>query len=61
MPTAALIDLNHVALKHLDNAKFYLSIQDYDSCTAALHAANAALHPDYRITFDTEKYKLSSE
>ena len=40
----------------MDNAKFYLQSQDYDSCTAALHSVNAALPPEYQITFDTLKY-----
>lgn len=56
MPTAALIDLNHIALKHLDKAFYYLAGQDYDSCTSSLHAVNAALPPEYHITFDTEAY-----
>lgn len=56
MPTAALIDLNHIALKHLDKAFWYLEKQEYDQCTASLHAVNAALPPEYHITFDTSKY-----
>ncbi len=56
MPTAALIDLNHIALKHLDKAIFYLQTQEYDSCIASLHAVNAALPPEYHIHFDTDEY-----
>lgn len=57
MPTAALIDLNHLALKHLDKAFFYLQVQDYDSCVGSLHAVNAALPSDYQIVFDSDDYK----
>ena len=56
MPTAALIDLNHLALKHLDDAKFYLRGDNYDSATASLHSVNAALPPEYQIKFDTDEY-----
>lgn len=56
MPTAALIDLNHIALKHLDKAFYYLQLKEYDSCTASIHAVNASLPPEYHIIFDTEKY-----
>lgn len=61
IPTAALIDLNHLALKHLDKAFFYLQTQEYDLCTAELHAVNASLPPDYQITFDDVKYKELTE
>jgi Zn ribbon nucleic-acid-binding protein len=56
MPTAALIDLNHLAFKHLDKGFFYLQNQDYDSCTGSLHAVNAALPKEYQIIFDTIEY-----
>jgi hypothetical protein len=56
MPTAALIDLNHLALKHLDKAFFYLLTQDYDSCVGSLHAVNASLPKEYQINFDTIEY-----
>lgn len=56
MPTAALIDVNHMALKHLDKAFYYLASQDYDSCTSSLHSVNASLPPEYHIKFDTQKY-----
>ena len=52
----ALIDLNHLAFKHLDKAFYYLAGEDYDLCTASLHSVNAALPPEYHIEFNTAKY-----
>lgn len=61
MVTPALIDLNILALKHLDKAYYALSHQDYDACTAALHSVNAALKDGYRVEFNTQKYREKTE
>jgi hypothetical protein len=61
MVTPALIDLNILALKHLDRAYFALAHQDYDACTASLHSVNACLKDGYRVTFNTEEYKAKTE
>src|SRR5215467_2077629 len=57
MKAGALIDLNHLAFKHFDKADYYLQGQDYDLCVASLHGINAALPPDYRVTFNTQQYQ----
>jgi len=57
MVTPALIDINVLALKHLDKAYFYKSIGDYDSCTDSLQSVNAALPPEYHIKFSTQQYE----
>uniref|UniRef100_A0AAT9J762 ORF14 n=1 Tax=Nitrosopumilaceae spindle-shaped virus TaxID=3065433 RepID=A0AAT9J762_9VIRU len=61
MVTPALIDLNILALKHLDRAYFALYHQDYDACTASLHSVNAALKDGYRVEFNTDKYRAATE
>ena len=61
MVTPALIDINILCLKHLDKAYYYLSGQDYDSCTASLHSVNAALPPEYHIQFNTESYESETK
>ncbi len=57
MVTPALIDLNILALKHLDRAYFALAHQDYSACTASLHSVNACLKDGYRVEFDSDKYE----
>lgn len=61
MVTPALIDINILALKHLDKAYFYLQGRDYDSCTASLHSVNAALPPEYHIEFNSALYQAKIE
>ena len=57
MKAGALIDVNHLAFKHIDKADYYLAGKDYDLCLAELHGVNACLPHDHRIEFNTDKFK----